>query len=105
GRGQSGAHEGTLFRGRRHRWTRLRRELRPTPKERRALACGRAGPEGRGAGPGRSNAAAADTRGTRARATEQAQRERLVKGRRRARTVASSDLAASTALVTSLPRR
>ncbi len=50
GRGQPGTHQGTVFRGRRHRRPCLRRDLRPAPEERRQAACDRAGSEGRTAG-------------------------------------------------------
>ncbi len=42
GRRQSGAHQGTVFRRRRHRRPRLRRQLRAAPEERRAAARDRA---------------------------------------------------------------
>ena len=42
GRRQSGAHQGAVFRRRRHRRSRLRRQLRAAPEERRAAARDRA---------------------------------------------------------------
>ena len=47
GRRQSGAHQGAVFRRRRHRRARVRRNLRSASEERRALARDRAGAAGR----------------------------------------------------------
>ena len=82
GRGQSGAHKGTVFCGRRHRGTCVRRDLRSAPQERRASARARKRAEGRGVGSGCASARAG-ARYARADAAGQAQRERLVTGGRR----------------------
>src|SRR5262249_5158726 len=105
GRRKSGAYEGTLFRGRRYGRTRFRGKLRAARKERGALASDRARAERRGAGPGRANATCPGTHDAVARAARQAQRQRLVQGRRGARTVSSRNAPASAAPVTSFPRR